>query len=39
MLLHFEANRGKWLPNALPNQGEGEPDRISIGEAAFFETF
>lgn len=39
MLLHFEANRGKWLPNALPNQEEGEPDRISIGEAAFSESF
>ena len=39
MLLHLCANRGKWLPNALPNQEEGEPDRISTAEAAFLETF
>ena len=39
MLLHLWANRGSWLPNALPNQEEGEPDRISKGEADVFESF
>ena len=39
MLLHLQANRGKWLPNALPNQEEGEPDRISIGRAAITKPF
>ncbi len=28
-LLHFSPNRGNRLPKALPNQEEGEPDRIS----------
>lgn len=39
MLLHLYANRGKWLPNALPNQEEREPDRISKSETAFLESF
>jgi hypothetical protein len=39
MLLQFQANRGRWLPKALPNQEEGELDRISAAEAAFFESF
>lgn len=28
-LLLIHANRGPWLPKALPNQEEGEPTRIS----------
>jgi len=36
MLLLYCANRGTRLPNALPNQEEGEPDRIAIFEDSLF---
>jgi hypothetical protein len=39
MLLHLQANRGNWLPRALPNQEEGEPDRISVSRAAVDKSF
>jgi len=31
-VLKFHANRGYRLPKALPNQEEGEPDRIRQAE-------
>jgi hypothetical protein len=33
-LLEFPVNRGYRLPKALPNQEEGEPDRISTGRTS-----